>query len=716
MAAPAELGLTRLLRGSRLGYSSELFFMRRLERQLTRLVALSLGLAGLGLGSLAAAAHAAPVARAVAPEAGPLRAVEAASPGVFGRVVGEADPLPAVRVYAYKLADLTLHQVRTNDAGRFRFSELPAGLYKIIAHKAGFVPAVVMLTRAREDAQQFLELQLATRGEIDAPEDDDFWAVRDRIPPDVLREITKPDQITSVRLTDSPFRGVDPATVRFATEMEAMTGVEHVPAIGGDALLTGGQVGLEGSMGGVRVGLSGDYWHLGPTGTYQDAGQDSGGQMRQIALQLEGGPAAVGLSTRNQRVAGDEGEPVDFEVHRLSWNQQLGESSRTHVAAQYTSQANYYSSQNWIVPFEVPRQSSSWEAEGSYTVEPSDRLSFQGGVRYRDREVGVESAGAFGEGVEPLHDERLDLFGRSGVRIRPAVLVEYGLYTTLRDGSLSLIPQGGVVMQLGDHWQASTLLSHKLASDGTPGPRDFVPAFYHESNACTQGEERCYKLAFTRDAGDDSSLSIGAVHREIGETLRLFFNDDFFNHLESLYLVQGDELPEIQMGFSRRLTPKLLTRFESNLGSGGGGIFYAADLSRYENSVRYLVTSLDTHYQGTDTGLFISFHHLEQELEALPPLPGGVPTGYAGYAPVGPTGGSGLAGKAGIGSASTAPRLELQRLQLMLTQDLNILLDLAADWAVKLNMEVSRGSALSGSEEDDEEIRRRILGGFAVRF
>ena len=685
--------------------------MRRLQRQLTRIAALSLGLAGLSLGSLAPAAHAAPVARAVVPEAGPLRAVEAASPGVFGRVVGEADPLPAVRVYAYKLADLTLHQVQTNDIGRFRFSELPAGLYKIIAYKAGFVPAVVMLTRAREDAQQFLELQLAERSAIGAPEDDDFWAVRDRIPPDVLREITTPDSITSVRLTDSPFRGVDPSTVRFATQMEAMTGVEHVPAVGGEALLTGGQVGLEGSMGGVRVGLSGDYWHLGPTGSYQE----TGGQMRQIALQLEGGPAEVGLSTRSQRVAGDEGEPVDFEVHRLSWNQELGESSRTHVAAQYTSQANYYSGQNWIVPFEVPRQSSSWEAEGSYTVEPSERLSFQGGVRYRDREVGVESVGAFGEG-EPLHDERLDLFGRSGVRVRPAVLVEYGLYTTLRDGSLSLIPQGGVVMQLGENWQTSTLVSHKLASDGTPGPRDFVPAFYHESNACTQGEERCYKLAFTRDAGDDSSFSVGAVHREIGETLRLFFNDDFFNHLESLYLVQGDELPELQMGFTRRVTPKLVARFESNVGSGGGGIFYAADLSRYENSVRYLVTSLDTHYQGTDTGLFISFHHLEQELEPLPPLPGGVPAGYATFAPTGPVGGYGLTGKAGIGTAQAAPRLELQRLQLMLTQDLNILLDLAADWAVKLNMEVSRGNALSGSEEDDDELRRRILGGFAVTF
>lgn len=676
--------------------------MRPFERQLSRLAALSLGLAGLSLAGASPAA-AVPVP-APSPEIGPIRAadVERAAPGVFGRVVGEVDPLSAARVYAYQLADLSLHQVETNRAGGFRFPDLPAGLYKIIAYKAGFVPAVVMLTRAREDAQQFLELQLATRAEGAAAEGDDFWAVRGRIPPDVLREITTPDEVTSIRLADSPFTGLDTSRVRFATEMEAMTGIQQVPSLGGEALLTGGQVGVEGSMGGVRVGLSGDYWRLGPGGSYDD----TGGQVHQIGLQLEGGPAEMTLSTRSQRVAGEDEEPVDFEVHRLSWRQEIGERSRTHMAAQYTSQANYYFGQGTIVPAEIPRQSRSWEVEGSYTLDASERTSFQTGVRYRDREVGVADAEGFGAGASALHDERLDLFGRSGTRVRPSVLVEYGLYTTLRDGSLSFIPQGGLVMQLGEHWQASTLASHKLSADGAAGPRDFVPAFYHESRACTQGEESCYKLLLARRVGEESSFSVGAVHREIGETLRLFFNDDFFNHLESLYLVRGDELPEVQMGFTRRVAPKLLARFESNVGSGGGGIFYATDQSRYENSVRYLVTSLDTHYQGTATGLFISFHHLEQELE---PLADDGTTGLAG----GPAGQGVLVGE---GSLEPFPRLDLQRLQLMLTQDLNILLNLAADWAVKLNMEVSRGTGLSGPQTDDDELRRRILGGFAVSF
>lgn len=49
-------------------------------------------------------------------------------------------------------------------------------------------------------------------------------------------------------------------------------------------------------------------------------------------------------------------------------------------------------------------------------------------------------------------------------------------------------------------------------------------------------------------------------------------------------------------------------------------------------------------------------------------------------------------------------------MRVMLTQDLNILFDLANTWAVQLNMEVSRGPAAT------DEIRRRLMGGIAVKF
>jgi hypothetical protein len=162
--------------------------------------------------------------------------------------------------------------------------------------------------------------------------------------------------------------------------------------------------------------------------------------------------------------------------------------------------------------------------------------------------------------------------------------------------------------------------------------------------------------------------------------MRVYFSDDFFDRLESLYLVPGDELPEVKFGVSRRLSPQILTSLQSSVAFGGGGTFVAADRKPYENQVHYVVTSLDTQFQHTATGVFVALHHLSQELEPL------------------------------AGPDRSAPQMEFDRLRLELTQDLNILFDLAAQWAVQLNMEVSRGPISS------DELRRRLMGGIAVKF
>ena len=57
--------------------------------------------------------------------------------------------------------------------------------------------------------------------------------------------------------------------------------------------------------------------------------------------------------------------------------------------------------------------------------------------------------------------------------------------------------------------------------------------------------------------------------------------------------------------------------------------------------------------------------------------------------------------------------LEMQRLQLMLTQDLSALN--LASLALRLNMEVSRGDMVEGSNGSDE-IRKRLMGGVAISF
>ena len=583
-------------------------------------------------------------------------------------------------------------QAVTDERGHFLFDTLPAGLYKVIAHKAGFVPAVVQLTRTTASAFQFLELELSESTATDRSDGEDFWAVRSQVPTDVLRRIQLAEIQDATRQAGSTAgASVAPAALaragNFAGQMRATTGVEEIGAAAGQ--LTRGEVGVQGQVGTVKLGVSGDYLQLQPG--FGDA-EGPSGFARTLSLSMASEDnTTVRLSSRNDRLLAspESRQDVDFENYRLAVSHDLGERGRSDFLAQYTAESNFHR-HGWIDPQSIPEESRSWRLEGTYTTELGDRSSLQTGVRYRERSSAFGFAGD--AGLLAPEQQRVDVFGNAGLQVQPSVVVEYGLYSTMRDGSLSLSPRGGLVLQLSPFWQASAAASYKVHDESARDADYFIPSLRGADDlddACEQNDGHCYQVVLTHQSGDDNSLSLGATQREFDETQRMYFSDQFIDRYDSLYLVPGDEMPEVQFAVSRRLSPSVVTRLQSNMAEGGGGVFYATDSEAYENQVRYLVTSLDTHFDGTSTGLFIAFHHLEQSLQAIED------------------------------DGRPAPQLEVERLELMLTQNLNVLLDMATDMALQLNMQVSRGSwpfLSEASQADREELRKRLVGGIALRF
>jgi hypothetical protein len=609
-----------------------------------------------------------------------------------GRVTSSSTPLPSSQVYAYQLADLSLRKVVTDREGNFLFDRLPAGLYKIIAYKSGFIPGIALLTRATDQARQYLDLELLEQRAAAGRSGGGFWSVREQIPADVLRDIAMleaSDELQSPRV-----KALQQESIRFYTEMNAVAGMDQVPAFG-NAQVTGGRIGVRGELRDVSIGVTGNFVQLQSSVATEISGDLPTGKTQAVAINLKN-PITGGVevsSVNNSMVTYPQGgsrSVMDFQRQRVSWSQPLGEKGRSVFSAQYTDEHNFYS-RGLIKPIGVPQASRSLDLSGSYSTVPTENSTMRAGFRYRERTGRYDQAAVLPEEML-LPTERVDVFGSAGLQVKPKVLVEFGLFSTMRDGSLSLAPSGGVVLQLAPNWRAFTSASFKAHEQEVSFHRqDFTPVFFGESNACNQADELCYQVLLAHSGDDEGeNLSIGAIHRQFADTLRLYFSEDFFNHLESLYLVRGDSLPELQFAMTRRLGPEILTRISSNVASGGGGILHTVDQKSYENQVRFLVTSLDTQFQQTSTGVFIAFHHLAQEL-----------------APLG--GGARLAG-------DSTTQLEINRLQLMLTQDLGILQRVATDLALLLNMEVSRGSTPDGSPYADDELRKRIMGGVAVKF
>lgn len=613
--------------------------------------------------------------------------------GVGGRVLGEAAPLAAAHIYAYQLADLSLRKVKTDAQGNFLFQDLPAGLYKVIAHKAGFMPAVIMLTRTTAQTYQFLELQLAQRQAGKGQDSDDFWSIRARVPADVLRDIEHDESQFLLASLEAPSSGS--LTTSFQTEMQALTGFDQIGAggTGSGGQLSGAGLGFQGQVGQVQVGLQGRFSQL-SSGSLQGPGSapSTSAQASSLSLDLSRGPGSrVSILSFNNRMAGgvvghsESGDgPVDFEHYQVNWSQEVGSNGRSEFAAHYTAENNFHR-QAAIDPLAIPEASQSWRIEGAYTIDFSDRNTLQSGLRYRERQFGLGGLDRPGKAYERQALSSIDLFSRGGVRVQPAVLMEYGLYSTLSDGSLALTPQGGVVLQLGSDWQLATSAARRVYTDPSSGP-DFLPTLFAQRDLCEQGSESCYEINLSRKDEEDNTFTLGAVHRTVGDTLRLYFSEDFFDRLESLYLVRGDKLPEVRLGFRHKISPRVVTTLDSSVAAGGGGTFFGANGQPYENQVRYMVTSLDTQLLSSSTGIFVAFHHLEQQLDSMN-VPG-----------------------------RTDSQMELERLQLVLNQNLNILLDLASDWTVQLNMELSRGGASSSQTVADDRVRHRILGGIAVKF
>ncbi|HEX3128287.1 MAG TPA: carboxypeptidase-like regulatory domain-containing protein [Thermoanaerobaculia bacterium] len=601
-------------------------------------------------------------------------------PGVAGRVLGEtSSPLGAAGVYAYQLADLSFRKVLTDGQGNFLFQELPAGLYKIIAHKPGFSPVVVMLTRTAASTYQFLELQLVPQPkDAKGRSSEDFWAIRARIPSDVLREIDAAEaQLFHLEAASTSGQMIDLADLsRFTTDAQVMTGVDQI-AEAGEGQVSSGGLGLSAKVGEMQVGLRGHFQQFSPN-AFEPGAPSGSGEANTLSLDVQGDESRVSvMSLSNRLVTRDGGpeNPIAFEHYQVNWSQGVGEKGRSDFAAQYTEEANFHR-HGAIDPLDIPAASRTWRVEGAYTTSLGEGNTLQAGLRYRERQFGLSAANR----REDLPGQAsVDLFSQGGISVRPAVLVEYGLYSTLSDGSVSLTPKGGIVLQLNNNWQLETNASRRVYQDAPLTP-SFFPSLFQEADLCEQGTESCYQARFVRKTDDDNTFSLGAIDRTIGETLRLYFSDDFFDRLESLYLVPGDNLPEVQVALSRRLSPRVLTSLQSSVAMGGGGTFAAADGRPYENKVHYVVTSLDTQFQSTATGVFVALHHLSQELQPLTANQGG------------------------------SPQMEFDRVRLMLTQDLNILFDLANTWAVQLNMEMSRGPVAS------DEIRRRLMGGIAVKF
>ncbi len=581
-----------------------------------------------------------------------------------GTVVHREAPVDQVRVYAFETLNEAWKRTETDDSGRFLFDRLAPGLYKLIAYKAGFVPAVLMLTRGEVDDAQYVQIQLsALENESDG---EDFWSARRKVPQDVLRDIQ-----TYLAVDGSGAAGsVQDALLASRTQVQAFAGTDdRAPG----NTVSGGSVAVDGVWGSARFELAGDYREFG------NGERSGGGASHAITLAVDAKESEVEVTTLRHQLD-DVASKVALERHSLGWTRDFGRAGRSSVSAEFTEQDGFFRTYGrGRLGRIAPQSSRQLQVRAEHAAALTGRHSIRAGVAYEQTEILPAQLTTLSS---PQPYQRLDFFSEAGFRIKPRVLVEYGLVTTLRDGALSFVPRGGAVVQLNDRWSASTTAAQRVY-DERQDYFGYRPVLAEHYDGCTSGQKSCYQVEFARVAENDNRFAIAATHREFDETLQLFFDEDLLDRFDTLYLVDGDALPEVEIAYTSRWSPTVVAQMRSSVGVGGGGMLTMRRRRPAENTVQYFVTSLDTQFETTDTGLYIAFQQLEQGVDPI------------------------------RGDAWTA--LDVDKLQLRLTQDLRQFME-EASVAVRLSVELARGVDPNRNLRQADDVRQRLTGGVAVTF
>jgi len=633
-----------------------------------------------------------------------------------GRLVGKVHagkaPLPAARVYVYDVADRSRQRTTTDRFGRYAFQPLPAGVYRVIAHRPGFVPAVAELVRTTAESAQSLDFELSARERRPADEktgagEEDFWSVRQRIPSDVLRQI----QIAEAIADDQDW-ALESALQRerFEAELRTLSGIEDA---GGDAgaRVLGSQFDLRSRFGETQLALRSDLREFEREVFNEDHQQL--GDSQAFALDVNHRGSNVQITSQRHRFHGgqaaawDDWGPTPFaglESYGVRVEQAAG-GGGAHFEARYTADQNFhhgfgdlYTGQSGLhslalAAIDSPMSSTTLEFRGGYERQITANASLEAGLSYRQRQA--YGNGRFSTWGEDPH-QRFDVFSQGNWEIQPTVVLEYGMFSTLSDGNVSFTPRAGFVVELGSRWLAAVSASERVDSEHLLF-RDFLQVQYHDDDACTATFEHCYRIELGRRLGatnDSNRVEFGVTQRQFADSVRLYFSRDIFERLESLLLLDGDQVAELHFGLQQRLGEKILTRISSSAASGGGGLLRAVDGSgnHLENQVRYVIASVDTQFERSATGVLLAFRRVDQELSPL--------ARDAQFPPAGPN-----------------SVLSVERLQLQLTQGLPWVTGTGIqNWALQLEMQLSRGHLPVDSSHDPDQLRRRVVAGIAVRF
>ena len=507
---------------------------------------------------------------------------------VLGNVTNSARPVGNALVIALNLNSFDAVQTFSGSDGSFVLPRLPAGVYRIIAMKYGFTPAIETIVPTRRDHRVKLKLAVEKQSRGTNQE---IWEIRGSLPPDVLRQIDMvmtppPDPI-------GPAATAAYTVPRFKGQMVSMTGMTAGAASPSGPAFAQTALGLQSRLGeNWQLGFRGNLHQVeNPTNSESLGGEPvASSSAAQIELRSSPTDSYRLASTRSwwrYRDDPEDTQQADIRSHNFEW-----EHGDSRVQVRYLAQQNLFLA-----------------TPGSELIEIAGGTNV---IQTRRNDVGVtlrvtqESLRSTPGAVAGPTLRTADLTANAKFEVVPSFTLDYGMSSRVGLYGTEWAPRSGVEVKIGKETALVVSGMYKVV-DSTH--QNTLPSVIVWSDDSRLLPRYAYSVGIVSgDTAREHFSVIGSVSAT-DTPLRIVFTDGLEHFWDGLYIDAGDVRRDIRVAFRKELGRRVLLDVSSMAGTAGPA---HPGLTPGGTEKLYLAGDVESTFSPTRTTLAVSYRQIHQ--------------------------------------------------------------------------------------------------------
>ncbi|MGZ8780279.1 MAG: carboxypeptidase-like regulatory domain-containing protein [Thermoanaerobaculia bacterium] len=496
---------------------------------------------------------------------------------VLGTVSNAARPAANALVIALNLQDFQSVQTYTGSDGSFTLPQLRAGIYRIIAVKQGFIPAITTVVPTRSSHRVALRLDSEKNAKRSASQE--IWELRGSLPADVLRDldaVLEPAEIATYQIP------------RFRGEMSSVTGVTNQasnPAYAQTA------VGVQGRLGDSwQVGLRGNMQRFeDPTDDVRFGDALAESSVMSMEIRSSDDQSYRLASTKSSWTyadALDDDRQADVRAHNFEWR-----NGPARVQVRYFEQANLFR--------DAPMESNLFEVAGTVPVMQTRRNDLGVALRVKQETISGQ-ANIF---------RTADLAANGTVAVVPSVILHYGIDSRIGMHGQEWAPRTGAEWKLTENTSLVGSAMVKVLDRDTNTSLVALPSIVYFSEDGRALPRYTYTFGIVTGEDEANRFSAIATITEVDEALRMIFADEQNQFWDGLEVEAGDVRRDLRLAYRRQFGNVFAVDVATTAGTAA-----QRDSAQPREKV-YITGDLQSTFNPTRTTIAVSYRDVQQPLE-----------------------------------------------------------------------------------------------------